>query len=114
MGDIDVGEMFLNFCLHEDIQKYCGVDLQSFFGLESGTQMIWEKWVRCLMGLRSSPYLTVKGLSLGLEWVIGDTTDPLKVFYWSTVRLNLPGHKSYNPTLPWISCTKFVEGNHQY
>jgi hypothetical protein len=60
------------------------------------------------MGLCSAPYLTVKGLSLGLEWILGDTTDPTNVFYWSKVCLNLPGQKDYNPTLPWVSKTKMM------
>jgi hypothetical protein len=31
MSDIDIGEMFLNFMLHESVQKYCGVDLTTLF-----------------------------------------------------------------------------------
>ena len=27
MGDMDVGEMFLNFVLHESMQALCGIDL---------------------------------------------------------------------------------------
>jgi hypothetical protein len=32
MGDMDIGEMFLNFILHESMQALCGVDLTEFFG----------------------------------------------------------------------------------
>jgi hypothetical protein len=32
MGDMDIGEMFLNFVLHESMQGLCGVDLTKFFG----------------------------------------------------------------------------------
>jgi hypothetical protein len=31
MGDMDIGEMFLNFILHESMQALCGVDLTEFF-----------------------------------------------------------------------------------
>lgn len=30
-ADNDYGEMFLNFPLHKDLQKYCGVDLSQIF-----------------------------------------------------------------------------------
>ncbi len=32
MGDMDIGEMFLNFILHESMQALCGVDLTNYFG----------------------------------------------------------------------------------
>jgi hypothetical protein len=28
MGDLDIGEMFLNFPFHPDLQPFCGVDLR--------------------------------------------------------------------------------------
>jgi hypothetical protein len=31
MADNDVGEMFLNFVLHESVQALCGVDLTKYF-----------------------------------------------------------------------------------
>jgi len=31
MGDMDMGEQFLNFHLHEDLQPYCGIDVRPFF-----------------------------------------------------------------------------------
>ena len=36
--------------------------------------------------------------------------DPTNVFHWDYVRLNLPGHDSYDPTLPWVSRVKDMEG----
>jgi hypothetical protein len=104
MGDIDLGEMFLNFCLDENLHEYCGVDLTPYFGTKARTH--WERWVRCLMGLRVSPYLTIKGLQLGLEWILGNPKDRQNPFHWTRVRLNLPGSSSYDPTLPWVSKVK--------
>jgi hypothetical protein len=60
MGDMDTGETFLNFILHESMQALCRVDLTEFFGevdLKPGRkQLLWEKWVCCAMGLKSLPY----------------------------------------------------------
>jgi hypothetical protein len=57
MGNIEIGEMFLNFCLHESLPEYCGVDLSPYFQ-EAGDKgkTWWERWVRCMMGLKVSPY----------------------------------------------------------
>jgi len=34
MGDIDDGEIFLDFILHAHIKIYCGVDLTQYFPKE--------------------------------------------------------------------------------
>jgi hypothetical protein len=49
VADNEVGEMFLNFILHEDIQSLCGVDLTKYFPREipSGTKVLWERWTHC-------------------------------------------------------------------
>ena len=41
MGNLDFGEMFLNFILHERIQVYCRVDLAMFFPEEVG-EKVWN------------------------------------------------------------------------
>jgi hypothetical protein len=60
MGDLDLGEMCLNFKLHGDIRPYAGVDLTTYVnGDVSGiddSSVCWERWERCLMGLKPSPY----------------------------------------------------------
>jgi hypothetical protein len=51
MGDMDVGDMFLNFILHKCTQALCGVDLLAFFEDaatdENGKPKLlwWEHWV---------------------------------------------------------------------
>jgi hypothetical protein len=78
MGDLDIGEMFLNFCLHPDLQPFCGVDLKPYFLSERGpSKTLWERWVRCMMGLKSSPYFCIKALLIMLEFICGDRSVPL-------------------------------------
>jgi hypothetical protein len=41
MADVDIGEMFLNFILHKDLQALAGVDLSHYFtGEKKGA--LWE------------------------------------------------------------------------
>jgi hypothetical protein len=98
MGDLDLGEMFHNFPLDIHLQPYCGIDLGPYFPESTS----WERWVRLMMGLRPSPYFSIKGFQLGLESVIGDRTDSNNVFHWSKVILNLPGDACYNPSQPRV------------
>jgi hypothetical protein len=107
MGDIDIAEMFLNFCLDESLHEYCGVDLRPYFECSSdNARTCWVRWVRCMMGLQVSPYLAIKAILLGLEWFLGNTEDPSNIFHWSRVRLNLPGDVNYDPQHPWVSRVK--------
>jgi hypothetical protein len=104
MADVDIGEMFLNFVLHESMQSLCGVDLSDLFIDEMGEKkVLWERWVRCAMGLKSSPYQAVQAVMVAEEVIKGDRLDPDNVFRWDVVWLNLPGSEDYDPTLPWVS-----------
>lgn len=104
MGDLDIGEMFLNFCLHPDLQPYVGVDLRPYLGdVNRPEKTHWERWVRCLMGLTSSPYVCIKGLLLALELVKGDPSCQDNPFHWDQVVLNLPGMPSYDPRQPMLA-----------
>ena len=100
MADVDIGEMFLNFVLHESMYSLCGVDLSGLFTNEMGEKkVIWERWVRCTMGLKSSPYQAVQAVMVTEEVIKGDWLDPDNVFRWDVVRLNLRGSDDYDPTL---------------
>lgn len=104
MADLDMGEMFLNFPLHQSLQPYCGVDLGPYLstgGAEDKT--MWERWGRCLMGLCSSPYITTKMVLLADEMVTGDRLDVSNPFHWEGVHLNLPGDPHYDPSQPWVA-----------
>ena len=105
MGDIDIGDMFLNFMLHERIQPYAGVDLTPFFPeeLSSGTrQVLWERWGRCAMGFKTSPYQAVQGILFAEEIIRGDPFDPTNIFRWDLIVLNLPGSPAYDPSKAWV------------
>ena len=75
MGALDIGECFLNFNLHEDLVPLCGVDLSDYCdgtmkGLGLGRDKLRSMaWVRCAMGLWSSPYHACWHVSM-LEEVI--------------------------------------------
>ena len=97
MGDLDIGEMFLNFPLHPKLQPYAGVDLQPHFGKEGAQETLWERWTRCLMGLSSSPYFCIKALLIALEMVAGDRRSAINPFRWDRIQLNLPRAEHYDP-----------------
>jgi hypothetical protein len=42
-ADIDVGEMFLNFMLHEPVRIFAGVDFAAYLPLAHGG-VVWERW----------------------------------------------------------------------
>jgi len=107
MGDLDIGEMFLNFSLHPKLQPFCGVDLRPYFGEEvSDGKTLWERWVRCMMGMKNSPYVCIKGLLLALEFIRGDHKDPNNPFHWDDIKLNLPGQQNYDPSKPRLQRLK--------
>jgi hypothetical protein len=106
MADVDIGEMFLNFILHRELQSLAGVDLTHYFDAEDKdgkATKIWETWQRAAMGLRSSPYQAVQAMGVAEEFIWGDRKDPMNVFRWDYVRLNLPGSETYDPSKPWVS-----------
>ena len=95
-SDIDLGEMFLNYFLDEDLRKYAGVDVREIGGKK------WERWERTLMGFRPSPYVCTQTFGWGEDAIRGDRKDPDIPFRWDSVRMNLPGDKDYDPTMPWV------------
>jgi hypothetical protein len=113
MGDMDVGEMFVNFILHESMQALTGIDLTQFFGekdSEGEPKLLWERWTRAAMGLKSSPYQAVQAMMVAKDVIRGDRHDPKNVFRWDSVRLNLPGSSTYDPALPWVSKIRLSDG----
>jgi hypothetical protein len=102
MADNNVGETFLNFPLHQSLRELCGVDLTHYFAPELGKKVTWERWSRCAMGLKSSPYNTVRMMMVAQELILGDKDKEANVFRWKCVVLNCPGSPAYNPSMPWV------------
>mmetsp|Transcript_18229 Transcript_18229/g.45121 ORF Transcript_18229/g.45121 Transcript_18229/m.45121 type:complete len:1319 (-) Transcript_18229:2184-6140(-) len=102
LADVDVGECFLNFPLHPSLRQLAGVDFTHYFPDPSGAA-VWECWHRALMGVKSSPYQAVQGMTVAEEVIRGNPSDSKNVFKWDSVRLNLPGDEAYDPSKPWVS-----------
>ena len=98
-GDVDAGEMFLNFPLDIRMRKYCGVDIS--WSSEDGSKL-WACWHRMAMGMRPSPWVTIRLLMWMMEVVVGDRKAVTNPFRWDSVKLNLPGSSCYDPTLPRV------------
>jgi hypothetical protein len=101
MGDIDVGEMFLNFMLTEQLRCLAGVDLTRFVENE-GEGVMWEHWSRDLVGFTSSPYQACQGMNVAEEVIRGDHEDSDNILGWRKVVMNMPGVEGYNCTMPWV------------
>jgi hypothetical protein len=63
LADNDYGEMFLNFPLHPDLRRYCGVVLTQLFPelIKDGKGSVIGQWMRNAMGLRGLHYCSVQG-----------------------------------------------------
>lgn len=90
MGNLDLGEMFLNFPLDITLRPFYGIDLKPYIeDVQS-----WERWVQCMMGLKPSPYLSTKSFHLANKVVLGDHLDPTNAFFWIEAILICPVHRS--------------------
>jgi hypothetical protein len=104
MGDIDLGEMFLNFPLDPKVRPLVGVDLTPYFGDDD--KPLWERWCRCLMGFKPSPYNACCSFLWGEEIIRGNPRDTSLPFQYERIVLNMPGEKDYNPGKPWLMKTR--------
>ena len=104
-GDIDLGEMFLNYPLDEAVRPYAGVDVTNAADevmKEKELKRVIERWARCLMGFKPSPFVTTQTFGWGEEIIVGDINNPTNPFAWDVVKLNLPGTSEYDPSMPWV------------
>lgn len=125
-GDIDLGEMFLNFPLDTKLRPYAGIDAtelrESLKELDLIPRSVLEnrgrlfmRWERCLMGLRCSPFNACKAMAWADDVIRGSRLDYNNTFRWDRYLLNLPGTKNYDPTLPrgykWNDRSNAIAGN---
>ncbi len=108
--DLDVGEQFPNYYLHEELRQYSGVDVREVRSTDPADATWeaergpgpWERWERNWMGLRDSPYRSLQWqVRLNFE-VYGDRRNTDNPFHWDRVEFNLPGSKGYRSDLPWV------------
>jgi hypothetical protein len=110
MAGVDIGEMFLNFMLHEGVRPYAVVDLTHYFP-DGSRERVWEAWGWAAMGLTSSPFQAVQGMAYAEEVIlVGDRKDPENPFCWDWIRMNLPGQVGYDPSKPWVSKIREEDG----
>jgi hypothetical protein len=72
MTDRDVGDMFLNYQLHEDVRPFTGVDLTSLYAGPEDPGPRMAVWDRNLMGFAASPYNSIKMALVAEEICKGD------------------------------------------
>jgi hypothetical protein len=103
-ADNDYGEQFLNFNLHKDLRPYCGVNLSQLLPEEvcAQTGVVLGVWSRNAMGLKPSPYGSVKGALRAKRVILGNRRDTSNPFHWEKVCTNMPGDEAYVATMPWI------------
>jgi hypothetical protein len=105
MGDADIGEMFYNFLLDEDLRKYAGVDVTQYFSDPANAgkvKKIWKAWCRLVMGFGPSPYLSTQSMLHARPFFMGNRMDKNNPFQWKNIVQNLPGSVEYNPTMPVV------------
>jgi hypothetical protein len=109
MDDSDLGEFFLNFILHQVLRELAGVDLTLYRTAKELakltnriTAVCWERWARCAMGLKPSPYQTGQAMLFAEDVIRGCRFQEKNIFRWKRVVRNLPGLADYDPSLPWI------------
>jgi hypothetical protein len=101
-GDIDLGEMFLNYFLDASLRPYAGVDVSGFSNTEKKQGRELMRWERALMGVKSSPFNCVRIYLFGEDVIKGDRKRKTNPFRWDRVVDNLPGTANYDPSKPWI------------
>ena len=103
----------MNFPLHKDIQKFCGVNITELFPkLSSGdSEKVLVTWLRNAMGLRPSPYSSIQGALRAKHIVTGDRMDERNAYQWDRLRLNLPFTEDYIASLPRFQKV-WVDGGH--
>jgi hypothetical protein len=104
--DLDLGEMFLNFPLPVLFRRFSGIDLTPFkdrLGYSHIPNAEFQlRWERCWMGFKPSPYYATRFYYWAEEFVRGNRREKSNPLRWDEVRLNLPGDKSFDPTLPRV------------
>jgi hypothetical protein len=103
--DADLGEMFLNFPMDPRIPPDAGVDLTLLrANLDKVPEKgrILERWERLYMGMKPSPYNSVRYFYWGEEFARGKPLGESNALRYDPVILNLPGMESFDPSMPSV------------
>ena len=101
LADNDYGDMFLNFALHPDLQKFCRIDLSQLFPelTKNQAQMYVGVWLCNAMGLSSSPYASIQGALRAKQIIttelMGDRHAEQNAYQWEHIIKNLPFSRDY-------------------
>ena len=92
LADNNYGEMFLNFPMHPDLQKYCGIDVTQLYPdlQKEGGDLTVGSWLRCTMGVKSSPYICPQGGLWVNQIIKGNRLDPKNTFQLDYIEDDLP------------------------
>ena len=105
-GDMDLGEMFLNFPMDIRLRPFAGVDLtplrDHLATPPSESKPKLARWNRLFMGMLPSPFHAARHYYIAEEMAKGSPQDPTNPCGFDAVRFNIPGSADYTPTLPWV------------
>ena len=99
-GDVDAGEMFLNYILDVSLRPYAGIDVSWLDEDANPEGLLWARWNRMPMGMLPSPWVTIRLFAWAMEVIRGNREDKNNPFHWSKVTLNCPGSSDYDPSMP--------------
>jgi hypothetical protein len=104
--DLDLGEMFLNFPLPMLFRRLSGIGLSPIKDLLGYSHIsnneFQLRWERCWMDFKPSPYYSTRFYYWAEEFARGNRRDKENPLRWDEARLNLPGDKAFDPTLPRV------------
>ena len=99
--------MFLNFPLHPNLQKFCGIDLSQLYRDPNEGQYVIGHWLCNAMGLKPLPYASIQGGLRAKRIVMGDRKDRSNPYHWEHIAENLPFAADYVASLPRLRKVRF-------
>jgi hypothetical protein len=96
-------------------RRFSGIDLTPFKDLLGYSHISNQEfqlcWERCWTGFKPSPYYSTRFYYWAEEFARGNQRDKTNPLRWDEVRLNLPGDKAFDPTLPRVMKWDFAIDN---
>ena len=108
MADADLGEMFHNFPMPGRIRKYSGVEVGPMVAAMASPLTIGKngqcllRWSRLFMGMRSSPYNSVRYFYWCEEFIRGNPSGSGNAMQYDRIVMNLPCMEGCDPRQPKV------------